>query len=409
MVAADKHPMETSRLALLQNLEILDTDAEAVFDDLTELASTLCDAPIALVSLVDGNRQWIKSRFGLDISEVSRENAFCAHAILNKGIFIVENADEDSRFSDNPLVVGAPLIKFYAGAVLRSDHNLPIGTLCVIDHEPRQFTARQQRALEIIARQVESQIEMRRKNIKLEKLNQVKKNIMSLVAHDLKGSFTSVLGFSRIMAKKLDTMDTARDLHSMGQHLISSANDVYKLLDEMLQWTEMQMGQSEPLLKRFDLAEEVSSCANLFTEIARVKNIDIQISVPKATFVYADPSITKTVLRNFLSNAVKYSPKSSRVEIGLDQNDAGPDLHLWVRDYGAGMPEVLKQTLFKSAQVSQPGTENEQGHGIGLSLCAAIAEQQDSNLWVDDTIIHGCKMCLSIPLQDNHTFSSQRA
>ena len=114
MVAADKHPMETSRLALLQNLEILDTDAEAVFDDLTELASTLCDVPIALVSLVDGNRQWIKSRFGLDISEVSRENAFCAHAILNKGIFIVENADEDSRFSDNPLVVGAPLVKVYA-------------------------------------------------------------------------------------------------------------------------------------------------------------------------------------------------------------------------------------------------------------------------------------------------------
>ncbi len=398
MKSADKHPLEALRINLLRDFEILDTDAEVVFDELTEIASNLCDTPIALVSLIDERRQWFKSHHGLDAEETSREFAFCAHAILQDDLFVVEDADQDERFYDNPLVTGPPHVKFYAGAVLKSKDDLPLGTLCVIDHKPRTLTAKQQRSLEIIARQVESQLEIRLANLNLKKLNQTKKNIMTLVAHDLKGSFASVLGFSKIMAKKLDSFEEAIELRKMGHHLIASANDVFKLLDELLQWTEIQMGNSKIQPHKFHLVKDLKECVDLFIDVAQAKEITIKMSIPSEVEVYADPSITKTVLRNFLSNAIKYSPRSSVIEVGVDQVENQKFVVLWVRDYGAGMPPAIKRALFSYMRKSRPGTEDELGHGIGLSLCKSIARQQESDLWVDDQVTKGCKMCLSIPL-----------
>uniref|UniRef100_UPI0035E444E9 ATP-binding protein n=2 Tax=Stutzerimonas kunmingensis TaxID=1211807 RepID=UPI0035E444E9 len=152
---------ESSRLAALLRFELLDTPAEAMFDNITALAAQICETPIALISLVDAERQWFKSRQGLDARETPRELAFCAHAINGETLFEVENALLDPRFRDNPLVTGAPDIRFYAGMPLADSEGHNLGTLCVIDRQPRQLTVQQKGALKLLAQQAINLFELR--------------------------------------------------------------------------------------------------------------------------------------------------------------------------------------------------------------------------------------------------------
>lgn len=159
---------ETARLAALRRYRILDTDPEQQFDDLTMLASQVCGAPIALITLVDAYRQWFKSRVGTTTTETSRSVSFCAHAMLQRGLFVIPDAREDARFRDNPLVIGDMNLRFYAGASLTSREGEPLGSLCVIDRVPRTLTDEQAAALDALRRQVEAQLELRRNLMELE-------------------------------------------------------------------------------------------------------------------------------------------------------------------------------------------------------------------------------------------------
>ncbi len=154
-------PDEVQRLNVLHALNLLDTPAEAVFDRITRLAAQVLNVPIALVSLVDADRQWFKSCAGLDAVETPREVAFCAHAIMQAAPLIVADATQDVRFSANPLVTGDPNIRFYAGVPLRSAGGLAIGTLCAIDSKPRQFSADETNILIDLAALVSKEVQLR--------------------------------------------------------------------------------------------------------------------------------------------------------------------------------------------------------------------------------------------------------
>jgi anti-sigma regulatory factor (Ser/Thr protein kinase) len=158
---------ETARLAALRRYKILDTDPERSFDDLALLASQICGTPIALITLVDADRQWFKSRVGLSIAETARSVSFCAHAIEQPGLFIVPDAKTDGTFRDNPFVVNDPHIRFYAGAPLVTQDGHALGTLCVLDRVPRTLTAEQTEALQALKRQAEGQLELRANLIQL--------------------------------------------------------------------------------------------------------------------------------------------------------------------------------------------------------------------------------------------------
>lgn len=153
---------EAQRLKVLWQYDLLDTVPEEVFDDLTDLAAHICEAPIALISLVDEKRQWFKSRVGVSARETTRDISFCAHAILKNGLFVVSDASKDPRFKNNPLVTGAQTVRFYAGVPLKSPDGYALGTLCVLDKKPRQLRPEQKRALLVLARHVETQLELRR-------------------------------------------------------------------------------------------------------------------------------------------------------------------------------------------------------------------------------------------------------
>ena len=158
---------EELRLKALHKYRILDTEPEKAFDDLTLLASQVCRTPIALITLVDEDRQWFKSRIGVEATETSRSVSFCVHAIKQPELFVVADARSDERFRDNPLVTGEPHIRFYAGASLLARDGNALGTLCVLDRKPRRLSTEQFEALSALRRQVEAQLELRRNLIEL--------------------------------------------------------------------------------------------------------------------------------------------------------------------------------------------------------------------------------------------------
>ena len=162
MTPADFPANETTRLAALCQYNILDTPDETAFDEITALAATLCDTPIALISLIDSTRQWFKAKVGLAATATAREVAFCAHTLLQSDVLIVRDATQDQRFADNPLVNNEPHIRFYAGAPLLTAEGHALGTLCVLDRVPRDLSPQQAQALQVLARQVMTQLELRR-------------------------------------------------------------------------------------------------------------------------------------------------------------------------------------------------------------------------------------------------------
>jgi anti-sigma regulatory factor (Ser/Thr protein kinase) len=193
---------EAERLAALRRYRILDTEPERGFDDLALLASHICGTPMALITLVDENRQWFKARVGVTIAETSRAVSFCTHAIQRRDLFIVSDALEDDRFRDNPQVTDGSHIRFYAGAPLVTPDGYALGTLCVADRKPRTLDDDQRQALEALRRQVEAQLELRLKLIELERALAERdraQDAQSKLIDELRASHDNVRRLSELM------------------------------------------------------------------------------------------------------------------------------------------------------------------------------------------------------------------
>lgn len=162
------------RLKELEALQIMDSLSEADYDNITKLAALICGVPIALVSLLDDQRQWFKSKVGIDVSETPIEPSFCRHAIdQDEDVFIIPDATKDSRFSDNPFVCGEPNIAFYAGIPLITKNGVALGTLCVVDHKPRNLSIEQVEGLQSLAQQVVDLLELRRRSLQVELISEI--------------------------------------------------------------------------------------------------------------------------------------------------------------------------------------------------------------------------------------------
>lgn len=394
MKSAALHPHEEARLKALLSYEVLDTEDEKVFDELTELASAICGTQISLISLVDRDRQWFKSRVGLDANETPRNVAFCSHAILQENVFEVPNALEDARFADNPLVQGAPDIRFYAGAPLVTSQGLPLGTLCVIDQEPKKLTPDQERALQILAKQVITQLELRIHTRKIERINAQRDSMFAVVAHDLRSPFNGILGLSRILKSKAESLTPQRIMAS-AEGILASSLKVYQLLDELLQWTKSELGALDIDQDGIPLRAAAEDVIAFSQEAADFKQLAVQLTVDADVRIKADVTLFKTVLRNVLSNAIKYAPEGSTIAIEMARNDNL--IELAVQDSGVGVPEHLKATLFQGTVNSMQGTAGEKGQGIGLKLCGDLIQRMGGTIRVADSDV-GARIVLSLPL-----------
>ena len=380
MISAERPDNEEQRLRRLKELDILDTVEEQAYDDLTHIASQLCDTPIALVSLIDESRQWFKSHHGLDATETPREVAFCAHAILQDELFVVEDADADERFHDNPLVTGDPRVKFYAGAPLVLDSNVRIGTLCVIDDHARKLTEQQRESLRALSRQVVSQLQLRLKLKEMEYLDHAKDEFLSMVSHELRTPLTSLKGSLGILQHQLTSLDESAS--SMMDIAVRNTDQLLVMVNDILDLAKMEAGKFSMEMDKVDLVEILAQALRLNTSYIEQCGCRAVIDLPEdmdEVRVHADKQRLGQVLSNLLSNAAKFSYPGGHVELRLDVNDG--KARVSVVDYGAGIPDDQQAQLFtKFRQLGQSKNHKMPGTGLGLNISKHIIEAHNGEL-----------------------------
>ena len=398
---APKPSNEVERLKVLHRYNILDTSPEAAFDDLTALASYICGTPIALVSLVDANRQWFKSKVGVEATETPRELAFCAHAILSPSEpLIVPNALEDERFATNPLVLSDPNIRFYTGVPLMTPDNFPIGTLCVIDRIPRRLTSEQIDALRALGRQVITQMELRLALEKEKELNELKSRFISMTSHEFRTPLTSILGSTELLEhysykwsqeKKIVHFNR---IHSNVQHLVDLLNDV------------LIIGQAEAGKLDFnpEPLDVVQFCCSLVEElelsVSSEHIITFSCQLPDLEGCL-DEKLLRHTLSNLLSNAIKYSPTGSTVNFELVCQNGQAIFQ--IQDSGIGIPTEDQKHLFESFHRAKnvgsiPGT------GLGLAIVKRSVDLQEGKITLNSEVGVGTTFTVTIPLNPYSVF-----
>jgi len=380
MIKGEIPTNENERLAALLNLDILDTIEEQAYDDLTHLASQICDTPIALVSLVDANRQWFKSHHGLDARETPRDFAFCAHAINSDDLFIIEDADNDERFHDNPLTSNAPLVKFYAGAPLIFEDNIRVGTLCVIDNKSRNITAEQKTSLKALARQVVSQLKLRLQLKELQNLDHTKDEFLSMVNHELRTPLTSLIGSLGILEHHASTLDD--EMKPMLEIARRNSDQLLLTVNDILDLSKMEAGKLELTCEKIDLKALLNQALTLNSSYIGQCHCHAEINTEnpgEPIHVYGDEHRLLQVLSNLISNASKFSPDEGTIILNLTiDNDIAC---ISITNTGHGIPVEQQKMIFKKFQ--QLGNEKNQklpGTGLGLSICKHIIEAHNGTI-----------------------------
>jgi signal transduction histidine kinase len=393
---------EDLRFEALNAYKILDTLPEKEYDALTKIAAVICGTPIALVTLVDHNRQWFKSHHGLDVSETPRDVAFCAHAINTPNeLFIIPDATKDERFHDNPLTTNDPNVVFYAGAPLNTKDGYSLGTLCVIDNKPRSgLTESQQESLRALANQVISQFELRKKNKFLEDLNDEisKKNIQlnqfaHRLTHDLKVPIRGVNSLISFIKEDYKTLIENTDLE-VWIDLIYSRNEYMDfLINGILEYTKVSNDQI--CFEDFNVESVIqyivdNDALNIPTSI-HYRNCDTVIRHSKIGFVQ--------IIQNLLSNTAKHTDKQEcNVWISLTENETS--YSFIYEDDGPGIPEVYWEKVFQLFEtVSSKSGKNA---GIGLSTINAIIERVGGTICLKNREDNkkGVCFCFVLPKQD---------
>lgn len=403
MIKPDIPKDEQGRLAHLKSYEILDTLPESEYDEITFLASQICGTPISLISLIDETRQWFKSHHGLQASETPREYAFCAHAINDpNSMLIVPDSRIDERFHDNPLVTGDPFVIFYVGIPLVTPMGYPLGTLCVIDNKPKKLDESQIKAIKALANQLIkllelriSLIELRRSEDQLRELNATKNRLFSIIGHDLRGPIGSFKSLIDLLLMDYDLSDS-QSLIGILQSIQKTAGSTYDLLENLLAWASSQQNEIVFAPEELILHDTVTKTIDVLAEISKNKDIVITNSVLESTKVYADKNMLMSVLRNLISNAIKFTPPGKHIWVSADEKENVQVIT--VRDEGTGIkPENLAKLFKNTEHLTTYGTNGEKGSGLGLLLCKDFVEKHGGSISVESEINQGSAFIFTIP------------
>ncbi|MFP4471220.1 MAG: sensor histidine kinase, partial [Bacteroidales bacterium] len=332
----------------LKQYSILDTLPEAEYDDITILASHVCQTPISLISLVDEKRQWFKSKHGLSASSTPRDVSFCAHAILNQDqVMIVSDSRTDERFHDNPLVTGDPHVVFYAGIPLVNPDGHSLGTLCVIDNKPRELTQEQISALKALSRQLMKLFELRKSyqdlqslNTRLEHQNTGLRNFASIAAHDIKSPLATITMIADLLKNEYSA-----GLNGKGRELINfigdSSQQLIGLIDGIMEYSKNTsvIGQHK---ENVDIAELLLS---IIKWIDPERKISIEVRLETHPQLFTNKIAMEQILINLLTNAIKYNDKEHpQIEIIIRKD--GENLKINVKDNGQGIAEGDRERIF---------------------------------------------------------------
>ena len=408
---------QKARLAALDRYDILDTPAEQGFDDIVLLASRICQTPVALVSFLASDRQWFKARIGLSACQTSLSHSVCAHAIQQSEPLIIPDLTADPRTSQNPLVIEAPSIRFYAGTRLETRDGVPLGTLCVIDTEPRPqgLTPDQATALEALGRQVMAQLDLRhaqraqaqelahtqdalRQSQKMEALGQLTGGI----AHDFNNLLTGIIGSIDIVRRRMKA-GRAADIPRFMDAASESAQRAAALTHRLLAFARRQPLDTKPN----DVNQLIASMEDLLHRTLG-KSVELQTLIPdKLWLAMTDANQLENAILNLAINARDAMPDGGRLTIEtkktrLDddyarQNDgvsAGDYVEVRVSDTGTGMPPDVVARAFDPFFTTKPtGT----GTGLGLSMVHGFASQTRGHLRIHSEVGKGTTVKLYLP------------
>lgn len=392
MKVALKPVDEKERLAALKQYNLLDTLPEKDFDEIVSLASMICQTPVSLITLVDENRQWFKSRVGFDQKETHRDLAFCAHVINGEHVMVVPDATKDIRFFDNPLVTGHPDIRFYAGMPLINPQGYKVGTLCVIDNKPKTLTDTQLQSLKVLSKQVMKQMEFRKKVIELERLNDNNHKLLSLISHDLKSPFASLYGLLELVENYDMPVDEFKSLIPDVKRGFTAANG---LLTNLLEWATSQFSENE--IKRIPFSiESVANYTALSNRavINQKQNKIVNTISPELT-VAGDENMIKAVFRNLVLNANKFT-SGGTITLAAESN--GDSVDVRITDTGVGIdPAYLTKIFSWNDRMSTNGTKGEKGSGFGLQVCKEFVERNGGRMWVESIVGVGSSFYFSLP------------
>jgi signal transduction histidine kinase len=383
-IAAALPPGQAMRLNALRSYSILDTPVESAFDDITLIASQICRTPIAVINLIDASRQWFKSERGLGVRETPLETSICAHAILEHDYLEVPDTTVDARFSRNPLVTADPGLRFYAGALLRTPDGHALGTVCVLDYEPRRLDEEQRAVMFALARQTMAQLELRRAMIDAERAAQTYRRVLSITNHDLRAPLTVMEASLFQLAQAMPDAASQGDINA-ARLASRDLMDKVKRLGDMLR---VDMKPINPAV--VDIADFVGAIADRWVPVAQRAGREFHVD-SGAGEMTTDADSLRMILDNLISNAFKHASVGP-VRLRVCQ-DAGMT-SISVEDTGPGIPVDQQEAIFNAFHQLNATRD---GLGLGLSIAQRRAELLGITIGVESSPGQGACFTVQFP------------
>lgn len=368
---------DDERLAKLHSYDILDTPADYSFDKIAMLAAQIFNTPIAQVTFVDKHRVFLKTNISpLTATEVPRKDSFCSIAILNEGVTLFENMLEVPELVENPFVQMQNGVRFYAGSPLRSPEGLQLGTVCVLDVEPRTVTQQQLEMLENLSSIVMDQLEI---HLSTRKAMRTQTDMMNRIVHDLKNPNTTISLSAELIKKKLDD---PKIVGNFAERIKNSADHVLNSLNNLLDLSQIENGSFRLSLTEIDLKDIIYLAKKNFDLLAANKQQHIKINCDCDTKIMADASRLQETFENLLSNALKYAYPGTDIMINVTRDDT--EIIISFKDQGQGLTADDFPKLFtKFAKLSAIPTGREHSNGLGLSIVKMLVELHKGRVWAE--------------------------
>lgn len=400
MIKAPVGKNEAERLQALLDYKILDTKEDVAFDQLVEMASKICDVPIALVSLIDSDRQWFKANVGLDAKETPRDISFCGHAIHQKDIFIINEASLDERFKGNPLTTGYPHIRFYAGTPLITPEGHAIGTLCVIDQKPRELSEDQKRFLKILSEQVIAQLELKKsldetkKNfkelqevtkivleqkkelIRSEKLATIGK-IAAGVSHEINNPLAIICGKVSLAIDMVEAGQPKEKILPLLTKVDATADRISQIVQALNTFSRNNFGALKTTCSLNDIIED---CLVSFQDKIEANGIFLDLNLTENVTIEADPTQVYESLSHLISNSIDAMELSLIKKLSIELSHNSEKAFIRVSDTGHGIEDAILDSIMEPFFTTK---DVGKGKGLGLSIAKNLIEAHEGFITIE--------------------------
>ncbi|NJB37301.1 ATP-binding protein [Croceivirga sp. JEA036] len=401
MAEAEEILQDEARLKKLDHYEIMDSQEEAMFDELTLLAAQILDVPIAYISLIDGERQWFKSKVGLDINETPVDISFCKYTILDDKPLVINNTLESEQFRNNIFVTGDYKVRFYAGVPITDGDNHTIGTFCAIDQKPKELSEKETKLMQTLAKTAMSLITLRKSRLDSMKLAKAKEEFMSNMSHEIRTPLNAIIGFNDLLRKtelnntQKEYLDTIR----------TSSLNLKVIIDDILDYSKLESEKIDLETRPISLNALLDHIMKLQLPLANEKGIRLlkSFDADLPEYIKGDQTRLAQIFNNLISNAIKFTHEG-QVELKafvLEVGEERSKIRFQVTDTGIGVAQENLDKIFERFTQSESSTTRLYGGtGLGLSIVKGLTGLMQGEIKVESTLGKGT--CFTVDLSFEH-------